>query len=88
MPSSDVMLSVTRRVFESPKCDICVWRPLRALQRSSNPLATNEEGGEKGEARDREKEGKEEGRKGGGSKRRKGKGVLPPLYLTSYYGPE
>ena len=26
-PSSDVMLSVTRRVVERPNCDNCVWRP-------------------------------------------------------------
>jgi len=35
---------VTRRVFESPKCDNCVWRPgspdlLGELERSPNPLA-------------------------------------------------
>jgi len=42
MPSSDVMLSVTRRVFESPKCDKCVGGradQLGELQRSPDPLA-------------------------------------------------
>jgi len=33
---------VTGRVFESSKCDKCVWRPdpLRKLERSPDPIAT------------------------------------------------
>jgi len=36
LPSSDIMLSATRPVFESPMCDECVWR-----QRSPRPLSRN-----------------------------------------------
>jgi len=65
---------VTRRVFESPKCDKCVWRPgspdpLGELERSPNPLAAIR-GGVLLLREVREGEGKGEGkgeeRKGGG----------------------
>jgi len=41
MPSSDVMLSVTRRVVDSPKCDNAFRgrAPSGQLQRSPEPLA-------------------------------------------------
>ena len=70
MTSSDVMLSVTRRVFESRKCDKCVWR-WGSFSAPQDPLVAIAGGvlllrGREG--RDRE------GRR------------LPPLYLTSGYG--
>jgi len=65
------MLSlVTRRAFESPKCDKCVWRlgsaltPWRSYSAPPDPLATIGGG-------DMEEEGKEEGK---GERRGKGKG--------------
>ena len=103
MPSLDDTLSVTRRVFESPKCDKCVWHspdPLGEFQRSPRSPSRNrgrgttskEEGrGRTGKGRERDREGK-----GKGYGRRRGKGQegvvrgrgLPPLYLTSGYGPD
>jgi len=84
MSSSDVMLSVTRRVVDSPKCDKCVWWPGSTRTRwgnfsaSPDPLAATGErvlllrGREGRGGRNREREGKEEGkgeRKKGGEDR-------------------
>jgi len=83
------MLSVTRRVLESPKCDKCVRRP-GSPSALPDPLAAIGEGvlllrGREGRE-ERGGEVYEGGRKGEG---RDGKGRgLPPLYLTSGYGPD
>ena len=66
MPSSDNMLSVTRRVFECPKCDKCVWRPGSARTRwgsfSASPDSLAAIGGGDLILRGRGAEGTEKGR--------------------------
>jgi len=93
------MLSVTRRVFESPKCDKYVWRPggpaggsLTALprppsrNRGRGPAPKGEGRGRIGKGKGRNGRGRGIGRAGKMDGRVLGRG-LPPLYLTSGYGP-